>query len=71
MKSIIFAFFFVFINAIICNPNSIMHYLNIRRFGPHDIDFLPMCIIIPILIILLETGIYYCVKLFINKSNTK
>ena len=78
LKLIIFAVFFVFINAIISNLNSVMHYLNIRRLGPHDIDFLPMCIIIPILIISLELGIYYClkliyccVKLFINKSNTK
>ena len=52
LKSIICTMLCISINAIIVNPNSILYYFNIRERGIHDLDFFPICIIIPGVIVI-------------------
>ena len=51
IKSILLSIAYININAIIASPNSILWYMGVKERGVHDLDLLPMYIIVPLVII--------------------
>ena len=66
IKVIIFSFLLMCLNSVIVTPNSAMHYLGIKEFGSHDIDFFPLCIIVSILVFLSALCVIKMINIFRN-----
>lgn len=67
IRSIIYAFCCVMLNAIIVCYESLLYYLKVKERGVYDLDLLPMYIIIPSGIILIGL----CIVLVLRRCKRK
>lgn len=53
IRSFLFSSFLILVNAVLICPESIQVYMGLREWDGHDIDFLPLFVVLPMLILVI------------------
>lgn len=62
-STIIVSSVILFLNGVINFPVSILVYLGLREWGTHDVDLLPVFVLIPMCIFFVGLGVYQVVEI--------